>query len=238
MAIQEQLGGVVDSIFGGTFTVLIWVIIGLVVVGVAGGFGYYFFRYRKKFDITVKVISRRAGENKVYFDKGAVFKDKKNSTTYMKLFNTKVQLEMPKFNILYSTNKGDYAEILRESEMGFRFLMPPVIDKKSIVKYDGKLYPITSIQQRQIESDITWILERQKVNKNMINPQGMLMKLLEFAPQIISMGFSFIMLWIVFRYAPDLLNAMNQAAAQFRAPVETEVIGSFLPALMLWKKKV
>lgn len=225
--VGEQFSNVFDSIFGGAFTVVIWIFVGFLLVALGAGLVYYFFGYRKKFDIMVKVISKRAEDNKVYFDKGAILKDKKNNTTYLKLWNTKVQLELPKFNIFYSTNKGDYVEVLRESEKGFRFLTPPEIDETYLYRYDGKMYPIADLKQYQIENDITWILEREKVNKKILNPESIFMKILEYTPQIISMAFSFIILWIVFRYAPDLLDSMRQIMAEARTPIiePIEVIG-------------
>ena len=81
---DEQLGGVVDSLFGGTFTVVIWIIIGFLIVSVGGGLVWYFFNYRKKFDIMVKIISRRSGENRIYFDRAAILRDKKKNMDYLR----------------------------------------------------------------------------------------------------------------------------------------------------------
>ena len=181
----------------------------------------------------VKIISRRSGDDRVYFDKGAILHDKKKNTRYIKLWNSKIELELPKFKIMHNTNKGDYLELLRESEQGFRFLTPPKISDKYLLKYDGKLYPIADLKQYQIENDLTWILERQKTNKKIINPESFIMKLLEFAPQIISMAFSFIILWVVFRFAPELLAGMKELLAELKSEQTPEVIGSIIP--LLWK---
>lgn len=230
--ISEQLTGFTDSLFGGTFSIILWVILGSFILLVVGIIIYYFFVYKKKFDILVKIISRRHGENKVFFDNGAILRDKRNNTDYLKLWNTKVELELPKFNIMHHTNKGDYIELVRESERGFRFLTPPKIDKEYIVRHNGKLFPLTKLKQFQIENDLTWIIERQKVNKSIINPESVLMKLLEYAPQIISMAFSFIIIWVVFRYAPELMNSMRQMMEELKGEEQVQIVGSIIP--LLW----
>lgn len=238
--VQGQIGDVVGGFFGGTFTIIVWVFLGFLMVVVGGGIAWYYFGYRKKFDITVKIISRRSGEDRIYFDKGAILRDKRNNTDYLKLWNSKVELELPKFKIMHHTNKGDYLEVLRESEKGFRFLTPPKVDDEYLIRSNGKLYPIAKLKQYQIENDLTWILERQKANKSIINPESILMRLLEYAPQILSMAFSFIIIWIVFRYAPELLGAMNDILSQMKESNEVEVIGSLIPLLFgfKWKRKI
>lgn len=234
-AINEQLSSVTDSLFGGGFTIVIWIIIGFLIVLIGGGLIWYFFNYRKKFDIMVKIISRRSGENRIYFDRAAILRDKKKNTDYLRLWNSKVELELPKFNIMHHTNKGDYIELLRESERGFRFLTPPQIDKKYLLRYNGKLYPIAKLKQYQIENDLSWILERQKTNKSLINPEGIFAKILDNAPHIIAMAFSFFMLWIIFRFAPQMLDSLRELVAELKETETVEVVGSIIPLMLGWK---
>lgn len=235
-AFQEQLNNITGSLFGGTFTIIIWIIIGFLAITVLGGITWYFTFYRRKFDITVKIISRRSGENRINFDKAAILRDKKRSTDYLKLLKTRVELELPKFNVMHHTNRGDYVELLRESERGFRFLTPPMIDKKYLLRYNGKLYPIAKLKQYQIENDLSWILERQKINKGIINPESIFMKILDNAPHIIAMAFSFFMLWIIFRYAPEMLQALTELVDQMKKPEDVEVIGGIILPLLGIKK--
>ncbi len=236
-AINDQIGNITSGLFGGTFTIVIWIIIGFFIIVIGGGAVWYFFNFRKKFDIIVKIISKRSGDNRIYFDKGAILRDKKKNTDYLKLWNSKIELELPKFNVMHQTNKGDYLEILRESERGFRFLTPPKIDEKYLLKSNGKLYPIAKLKQFQIENDLTWILERQKTNKKLINPEGILALLLQNAPHIISMAFSFFMLWIIFRFAPQMLDSLAQLVKELKEPEKVvEIVGSIIP-LMLGLKK-
>ena len=234
--INEQLSSVTSGLFGGGFTIAIWIILGLFLIAAGGGVVWYFFNYRKKFDSMVKIISRRSGENRIYFDRGAILRDKKKNTDYMRLWNSKVELELPKFNIMHHTNKGDYVELLRESERGFRFLTPPKIDKKYLLKYDGKLYPISELKQFQIENDLSWILERQKTNKSLINPESIFAKILDNAPHIISMAFSFFMLWIIFRFAPQMLDSLRELVSELKDQNAVEVIGSVIPLMFGWAK--
>jgi hypothetical protein len=151
-----------------------------------------------------------------------------------------VELELPKFNLMTHTNRGDYLEVIRDSERGFRFLTPPRVEREWIVRSNGKLFPMSRMKQIQLENDITWILERMKTNKKIISPESVLMQILAYTPQIISMAFSMIIVWIVFRYAPSLLSSMQQVIQAGSQPTEapTEVLG-FIPLLLTkWKKKI
>jgi len=235
-AINEQISGITDSLFGGSFSIILWIVIGFLAVVVGGAISWYFFVYKKKFDIKIKIISRRTGSDRVFFDKGAILRDKKKNVDYLKMWSTRVELELPKFNIMSSTNEGDYLEVLRESERGFRFLTPPKIDNKHLLRYDGKLYPIADLKQYQIENDLSWILERQKTNKSLLNPESIFMKILDNAPHIISMAFSFFMLWIIFRYAPTMLDALQSLVAEMRTEDKVEIIGAIALPLLGIKK--
>jgi len=137
-------------------------------------------------------------------------------------------LELPKFNIFYHTNKGDYVEVYRKSERDFYFLTPARVDKEFYVKSDGKLAAFSSVKQKQIENDISWIIARQKTNKKLVDPESLLMKLLQFTPHIISGVISMMILWIVIRYIPDVLGSLRQLAetiSQANAPTIIEGTG-------------
>lgn len=237
------IGEITGGLFSGTLGIMVIIILFLVGFGIAGGI-FMWVKYRKKFDIRAKIISRRAGENKVYFDKGAILTDRKTKQAYFKLYKSGIEIELPPFNIFYNTNEGDYVELLRKSDRDICFLTPPRIDKEYIIKKDGKKFPIVELQQREIENDIAWIIDRQSQNKKIIDPESLIMKLLAYAPQIISAVISMMILWMVFRYAPDLLSAMESYAETIKEgnkPETVEVIGSMIPLLIgghLWKKKI
>jgi len=239
MAAGEEIGSRITDIFSGIFSgvasAVIWVLIGILFIGVLGGIVWYFGIYRKKFDISVKIISERAEDNnKVFFDSGAILNDKKNATQYLKLLKLKVELPLPKFNVFYNTNKGDYIEILRKSERDFRFLTPPEIDKEYVIRSNGKLFPVSEIKQREMENDISWIINRQKTNKTIIDPESLLLKLLAYAPQIFSAVLTLIIIIYVFKLMPEMINAMKGFADTITRAQEPTVIGSLI---LLWKMK-
>ena len=235
----SSLDGIIGGVFSGTLGIALIIILFLVGFGIAGGI-FAWIKYRRKFDITVKIISRRAGENKVYFDKGAILSDKKTKQSYLKLYTSKLEIELPPFNIFYNTNKGDYVEMLRKSDRDIRFLTPARIDKEYIIKKDGKRIPMADVQQREIENDLSWIVDRLTQNKKIIDPESLLMKLLAYAPQIISAIITMMIVWIVFKYGAEMFSAMEEFAKVIKAEASvragTEVIGSFIPTL-LWKRK-
>lgn len=242
---MADVGGTLTGLFGSIFTgglaIALWVTLGIIVISLVGGLGYYFFIYKKKFDIMAKIISQRAGDDKVFFDKAAILKDKRAKKSYLKLFNSNVELELPKFKIFYNTNKGDYVEILRTSERGFYFLTPPRVEKRYAITHAGKRIPMADVTQRQIEMDIGWIVGRMKDNKKIIDPQSLLMQILAYTPQIISMTVSMIILYIILRYAPNLLSSFESYITRLEgsnAAPKTEVIGGLmLLGRSIWKKK-
>lgn len=234
--IQTQIGDIFGNIFSSTINITLIIAVVVFIVLLVGGMLFYFFVYKKKFDIECKIISTRAGEDKVFFDMAAILLDKKRNVEYLKLRDLKVKLELPKFNIFYNTNRGDYCEIERYSQRGFRFLTPPFISKKYLVRKDGRIYPVANLKQYPIESDISWILARLKENKNIIDPESLLMKLLAYLPQIFSGALMFMMLFVIFKYMPDMFETMRDIIQDLRKQVEPEVIVGELIPISLWSK--
>lgn len=234
--VGDAIGGTFKDILGGTVTTVVWVVFGFVAVLLVLGVIYYFGVYRKKFDITAKIISERAEDkNRVFFDKAAILNDRKNATQYLKLLNTKIELALPKFNVFHNTNKGDYVEILRKSEKDFKFLTPPMIDKEYYIKVDGKKVPMAELKHREVENDISWIINRMRTNKNIVDPESLLMKALAYAPQILGMAMTLIIIIYVFKLMPEMLNAMGDFAETIKQGTEVETIGGLIP--LIWKLK-
>ena len=229
---QESISGVLGDVIGSTTLIALAVVIIVLVVGAVGGLSYYFFIYKKKFDIIVKVRSRRSGKDVFYFDKAAILNDKKNHKRYLKLWTTNMKLEMPKFNIFENTNWGDYIEVQRNSQMDIRFLTPPEVSRKYFIKHDGKLYPYAEMRQYEIENDISWILQSEKDNKKMIDPESIIMQLLAYAPQIISGALSFMVIFVIFKYAPQMFNEMQNIILELKKETEPEIIGGLFPLLL------
>ena len=142
---NDLVGQVAGQLGGKMFSSILWLgtalIVGLFVVGLM----YYFLIYRRKFDIRVKVISERAGDkNKVFFDKAAIITERQSKTKFFRIWGLKVDLPVPKFNVIQSVGEGrgvvDYLELYRKSEEDFYFLTPSKISGTQIIKADGKLH--------------------------------------------------------------------------------------------------
>lgn len=206
---DTDLGLIIQNLFKSFSSTGIRIVIGVFVLFVVLGILYYFIYYRKRYDILVKVISERAKDPSVYFDKAAIITERKTGKKYFRLLKTKCELAIPPFKILTSTNKGDYLEIWRKSEDEFIFLTYPTYDKIEYIGLDGKVYPTSRLIHKNIESDINFIIERKTKNKKLINPESVLMKLLEYAPQIISSMFIIIILYIFLDKLPIILDSLN-----------------------------
>jgi hypothetical protein len=235
MAVTDNVNEILGGFFSGSINVMLIILGVFLVFFIVGGLIWYYFVHRKKFDITVKIVSERTGDARVFFDMAAVIYDRKNKEYLLKLRNLRKEIELPSFRFITHTNKGDYIELLRRSERDFTFLTPVKIDKEYILRRNGKLFPIANLKQRQIESDISWILEREKKNKSIISPESVLMKLLEYTPQIISVVFSLFTLWMIFKYAPQVLDAFQRLAETINENNEPTIIGGAVLVLLKTK---
>lgn len=209
---MADIGGAASELFKGVGSTAGWVVVAI--VGVLLGFGlfWYFFVYKRQFDIFVKIISTRAEDPAVSFDKGAILSDRKTKTKYFKLWDKKVELPVPPFKLMVNTNKGDYIELLRKSEDEFVYLTNPQIDKKYLVRANGKLYPIANTIQRHLESDVHWYLKRKEEDKALLDPEGLLAKLLHHLPILVSGFFMMIILWIFMTKLPGILAELRTLA--------------------------
>lgn len=215
MAGTDSVNEVLSNIFSGAAGFSANILIGFVVIVVVAGLLFYFLIYRRKYDILVKVTSERAEDNRIFFDKGAIIKDKKGNK-YFRLLATRVELPVPPFKVLTSTNRGDLLELWRKSEDEFVFLTKANIDKTKVIRADGKLYPIASTEQKHIEGDIYWMTKRREDNKKLLDPESLLMKLLTWAPQILSSIFLLIILFIFMDKLPTLVNELVELTRELR----------------------
>jgi hypothetical protein len=229
--VTGQISGVLGNLFSGSVTVLFWIFLIVIIMGGVGGIIWYFWVYRRKFDIEVKIFSQRHGEDREFYDKGAVLFDREANTRYLRLLETKIDLELPKFNVFRKTNRGDYLELRRTGERTFNFLTPPKIDSEYYVNSEGKKFNFAKAKQRVIESDITWILNRERKNKNIITPEGVLKVLLEHLPHVMTVIFFIFAMWMIFRYAPEFMNAMSNFVERVEATNRPNVVGSIM---LIW----
>lgn len=217
MAAIDNFTNLLSGFFSGFSSSTVKIFAGVAVFAIVLALVYRFWYYNKQFNILCKIISHRASDPKIYFENAAILKDRKTGDKYLRLKYYKVDLTVPPYNILESTNWGDYLEILRKSEDEFVFLTKPKIDKEFFVRKDGKVYPMASTIQKNIEADTYWIAKRREQNKKFLDPEHILMKLLAWAPQIISSTFMLIILWIFMDRLPEIVGQLSELVREMRA---------------------
>lgn len=211
-AIQEVGSRLISKIFGS----LIWVGVGVLVFGIIGYLIWYFLIYKKKFDITVKVKSERA-EDKIteFFDKAAILTDRKSNGKYLRIWGLKVELPAPKFNIFQIVGGRDYLEILRTAENKFYYLTPPKINKKWVLKADGKYHPMADQTTMMIDAnDDFWRAKRKQQNKDMFSTDSIFMKLLPYLPAIMGGMITIFVLWVLMSHLPGILAQLGDLVSK------------------------
>lgn len=221
-ALKEVGNKLVSQIFSGA----IWIGGALIIIAVLLGVIYYFFVYQRKFDIKVKVISERAGDkHKIIFDKAAILRDRKTKNKFIRVWNLKVDLPLPKFNIFQISNEGDFIEIYRTSEDQFYYLTPPRVDKDHVIKLDGKLYPILAPEYKQIDTDIAyWNVKRKDMNKRMFDTESLLMKLLPYLGILLGGVIIIFVLYILLDHLPGILTQLQDLTRELSRVHSAEVI--------------
>ncbi len=224
MAISaSEIGGqIISKVLGG----ILWFGVAMLFMGVIGGLMWYYIIYKKKFDIRIKIKSDRAGgQQSVHIDYGAILTEASTGTKYLRLWQQKVDLPVPKFEVLQKTSSGDEIEIWRRAEDDFVFLRPATINQEVIIKSDGKEYPIAFQEHKQIDADIAyWSVKRKKINKGMFDQDSILMKLLPFLPQIFGGVIMIFILYILLDNLPGILAEMKALVTELQALKSIDVI--------------
>jgi len=213
--VMSTVGGqFVDKIFSG----ILWFGIAILIIGVVGFLGWFFIVHKRKFNILVKVTSERANDkNRIIFDKAAILIDRKDKSKYFRLWDLKLDLPSPRFNVLQSTSQGDYLELYRTSEDTIYYLTPSVIDKTKIIKGDGKYYSLASQRNSQIDPDMAfWGTRRLMENKSMFDTESILMKLLPFLPQIFGGMFMIFIMYLLLDHLPGILSQLAELVKEMR----------------------
>lgn len=207
-----EVGG---NLFGQIFSGILWVGVAFIIIAILVSLIWWFAVYKKKFNIEVKIISERAEDkNRVLFDKAAILTSKKDGAKYFKLWQTKIELPAPRFNILQSAGSKDYLELYRTAEDIFYFLTPPKIDKRYVIRGDGRLYPMASQNVKQIDPDMAfWATKRKGMNKGLFDMEKLWMKILPYIPHIIAGVLVIFVLYILMSYLPEILSQLNSLAA-------------------------
>ena len=216
MADEQLFGEIGGQIVGKLFGGVLWFGIAIIIIGILGFVMYYFLVYKRKFDIKVKIQSQRAADkHAVIFDKAAILLDWKTKAPYFKIWGLKREFPVPKYNVLQSSNEGDYLEMYRESEDSFYFLFPPRIDRKRIIRSDGKAYAFSGQDQTAFDPELShWIVSRIDQNKNMFDVGKVWMKLLPYIPHIVGGVLTIFILYILLDHLPTILSALQNLAVE------------------------
>ena len=218
---------------------IIYILVALIVVGVVSGLMYYFFIYKRKFDIKVKIISSRAGDkDRIIFDNAAILTDSKTKTKYFRIWGLKMDLPSPNFNVMQTAGKFDYLELYRTSEDIIYFLTPVIIDRTRIIKADGKVYGIASQTAKQIDPDLAfWNVKRKGMNKKMFDTEHLLMKILPYIPHIMGGAIMIFILYILLDHLPGILSELSRLVSEMSKFQRAEIVTSttMLPLFLKWK---
>jgi hypothetical protein len=221
----NPFGAMGSELYGKIFGSVLYVGLAVLFIGVLGFIMWWFIVYRRRFDIEVKIISKRAGgRNRTLFDKAAILYDKSSKTKYFRLWELKRDLPIPKFDVLQSDGKRDHLELYRKSEDDFYFLTPPRIDNERIIKSDGKLYGIAQQEHKQIDTDIAyWNTKRKDFNKTMFDTESMLMKFIPYLPQVIGGVIMIFTLYILMDHLPQILSQLKELTAELNSAKTAEI---------------
>jgi len=232
-----DFNAVAGDLFGKLFGSILYFGLAVILIATIGVAMWYWLHYKKKFDIMVKIRSERARDPAIYFDWAAVIYNRQTKSKYFRLLNTKVDLPVPPFNVLQKTNRGDYLEIYRKSEEDFKFLTPGKIDKDRIIRADGKIYPVASTDQKQIEGDIYWYISRKDKMKKLFDTDSMLVKILPWIPQIMGGIFMIFILYVMMDKLPAILGQMESLTRELRALKNPNIDLTASIGALLWMAK-
>jgi len=234
----EVGGQIISKIMSGA----VWIVGGLVAGSAIAFLMYWFLIYKRKFDIEIKIISQRAGNrNNIIFDRAAILTERKTGKRFFRLWKFKLDLPVPKFEVLQRAGNTDYLEIYQKSDEDFFFLTPARIDKTKIIKSDGKLIPFAEQEHKLMDTDIAyWNVKRKVTNKGIFSKDKVWMKVLELAPQILSIIALIFILWIFLDKLPPILSQLQGVAAEInkfnKIETATTTIANMFPLFLKWKK--
>lgn len=229
--IGDALGGIGEQLLSASVIGIVVILIAVVVIGFA-----FYLRYRRKFDISVEIMSERIGGHlTTFYDKGAILTDK-DGVKFLRLLKLK-NVELPTINFgltLDKTNRGDVLRYYRKSEDEFIPMTAPKINKMTVVKQDGREFPLVQAEFKQVEGDVAWWnVKRKQIHKGLFDTESMLMKLLPFIPQIIGGILTLFILYVLFDSLPQVLNSMKELVVELRSfrnldEQVTAAVGGFL----------
>jgi len=134
---------------GNIVTGILYTFMGISILGLLGGL-YWFLKVGwKRYDIDVRIYSKRKNGYKTWTDKGAYLKNKKTGEVYgFKLKHDKTLLQPPAFDMLMSGTKGNCLHLLQLTSDEY-FVLNPDIDLNEQLDANSK-----TIKLKVIEGDI------------------------------------------------------------------------------------
>ncbi len=219
--VSSVAGGLGDKIFSG----ILW--FGLAMMVVVGiGSIFVFIIWKRRFNITVKIISKRAKDkNNILFDKAAIIVDRNDKSKYFHVLKTNVKLPVPDFNVLQNSSDGDYIELYRSSEDRFYFLTPSKVSEKILRKEGGMVVPMRDQSSIGIVPEMDfWTTKRKHLNKGMFVTENMWMKILPYVPHIISGVLVIFILWILMSHLPGILQQLSELTTKLNQQQTAQVV--------------
>jgi hypothetical protein len=139
-----------SSTGGNIVTGLVYTLMGLAAICLLG-LAYWFLKVGwKRYDITVRIYSKRKNGYKTWDDKGAYMKNKKTGEVYgFKLKHDKTLLQPPPFEMLMASAKGNTLHLLQLTSDEY-FVLDPMIDLNETTDTVGT----KNIRLKVIEGDI------------------------------------------------------------------------------------
>lgn len=214
--------GLIGKLFSGAFIVFLLLIMMVIIVGAA-----LYIRHWRQYNIFVEIKSRRSsGTNqiesyKLIYDKGALIYDNKDKIWYFRLYDHKIDLPVPPYEVLQNSTKGNVLKLLQKSQDEFTFLLPDRIDRTKIVRIDGKEYDAAIVVEKQVEGDVAfWNQLRKEKNKQLFDPEGTLMKLLPYIIPVLMFMLVIFISWILikkFDTVAQVAASMDSAAKAIAA---------------------
>jgi len=225
---EGLFGEVASQLTSRIFGSILWFGIAAVAIGIVSFLMWFFLIYRKKFDIEVRIKSNRAEDKySCIVDKSAILKDRKTKTPFYRVWGLRRDFPTPKYDVLQSSNKGDFIEMYREGEDEFYFLLPPKIDKKRILKADGRFYAIGDQSQTLFDPEMAfWNIKRKQHNKGMFSVEQWYMKLLPYFPHIIGGVILIFILYILMDHLPGILSQLERLVAAMNEMQRGQVVSA------------
>ena len=226
MAAPDVFGQVGSQLFDKIFGSMLWFGVAIILI-IAIVFPMWFFLiHKRKFDIDVKIISNRSDENnQIILDKAAILKDWKEKTPYFRVWGLKRDFPVPKYDVLQSTNKGDYLEIYRKGEEEFYFLKAPIINKLQIIKSNGDVVAVGNQNQTMVDPEMAfWAQKRKSMNKKMFDTENLLMKILPYIPHIMGGVILIFILYILMDHLPGILSQLETLARTINQAQAAQII--------------